>query len=96
MLKYIVVRDITRFLVMYVFVLLGFGFAFHALFQLSPAIAGSVGSATLGSVGSFGSAGLGSVGSSNRSDQPGSDRSDRRNGRTEIIGSVGRRSPGSM
>jgi len=52
MLKYIVVRDITRFLVMYVFVLLGFGFAFHALFQLSPAIAGSVGSATLGSVGS--------------------------------------------
>jgi len=44
MLKYIVLRDITRFLIMYVFVLLGFGFAFHALFQLSPAIAGSVGS----------------------------------------------------
>ena len=85
MLKYIVVRDITRFLVMYVFVLLGFGFAFHALFQLSPAIAGSVGSATLGS-----------VGSTDRSDQPGSDRSDCRIGRTEIIGSVGRRSPGSM
>jgi len=44
MLKYIVLRDITRFLVMYVFVLLGFGFAFHALFQLSPAIAESLGS----------------------------------------------------
>ena len=36
MLKYIVLRDITRFLIMYVFVLLGFGFAFHALFQLIP------------------------------------------------------------
>ena len=44
MLKYIVLRDITRFLVMYIFVLLGFGFAFHALFQLSPSISGSVGS----------------------------------------------------
>jgi len=44
MLKYIVLRDITRFLVMYVFVLLGFGFAFHALFQLSPTISNAVGS----------------------------------------------------
>jgi len=44
MLKYIVLRDITRFLVMYVFVLLGFGFAFHALFQLSPTIADPLGS----------------------------------------------------
>ena len=52
MLKYIVLNDIVLFLHMYVFVLLGFGFAFHALFQLSPAIAGSVGSARLGSVGS--------------------------------------------
>jgi len=43
MLKYIVLRDITRFLIMYVFVLLGFGFAFHALFQLSPTIAGPLG-----------------------------------------------------
>jgi len=42
MLKYIVLRDITRFLIMYVFVLLGFGFAFHALFQLSPTITGSI------------------------------------------------------
>ena len=44
MLKYIVLRDITRFLIMYIFVLLGFGLAFHALFQLSPAIAGPLGS----------------------------------------------------
>jgi len=44
MLNYIVQRDITRFLIMYTFVLLGFGFAFHALFQLSPAIAGLLGS----------------------------------------------------
>ena len=44
MLRYIVVRDITRFLVMYVFVLLGFGFAFHSLFQLSPTIADQTGS----------------------------------------------------
>jgi Ion transport protein len=36
MLKYIILRDITRFLVMYVFVLLGFGLAFFALFQISP------------------------------------------------------------
>jgi len=43
MLKYIVLRDITRFLIMYVFVLLGFGFAFHSLFQLSPSIAGPLG-----------------------------------------------------
>jgi len=44
MLKYIVLRDITRFLIMYAFVLLGFGFAFHALFQLSPTIADPLGS----------------------------------------------------
>jgi len=44
MFKHIVLRDITRFVVMYAFVLLGFGFAFHALFQLSPAIASPLGS----------------------------------------------------
>ena len=43
MLKYIVLHDISRFLIMYIFVLLGFGFAFHALFQLSPSIADSLG-----------------------------------------------------
>lgn len=36
MLKYIVLRDITRYLVMYVFVLLGCGFAFYVLFQVIP------------------------------------------------------------
>lgn len=35
MLKYIIVRDITRFLFIYSFVLLGFAFAMHALFQIS-------------------------------------------------------------
>ena len=44
MLNYIVLHDITRFLIMYTFVLLGFGLAFHALFQLSPTIAGPLGS----------------------------------------------------
>jgi len=44
MLNYIVLRDITRFLVMYSFVLLGFGLGFHALFQLSPTITGPLGS----------------------------------------------------
>ena len=44
MFNYIVLRDITRFLIMYTFVLLGFGLAFHALFQLSPTIAGPMGS----------------------------------------------------
>jgi len=44
MLNYIVLHDITRFLIMYTFVLLGFGLAFHALFQLSPTITGPLGS----------------------------------------------------
>jgi hypothetical protein len=44
MLKYIIIRDITRFLFMYVFVLVGFGLAFHALFQVSPTLAQESGS----------------------------------------------------
>ena len=35
MLRYILVRDIVRFLVVYFFVLLAFSFALHALFQIS-------------------------------------------------------------
>ena len=35
MLKYIIIRDISRFLFIYSFVLLGFAFAMHALFQIS-------------------------------------------------------------
>jgi hypothetical protein len=44
MLKYIIIRDITRFLFMYVFVLVGFGLAFYALFQISPPLAHESGS----------------------------------------------------
>lgn len=36
MLKYIVIRDITRYLIMYIFVLLGCGLAFNVLFQIIP------------------------------------------------------------
>ena len=38
MLKYIIVRDITRFGFIYLFVLLGFALAMHALFQISPTV----------------------------------------------------------
>jgi hypothetical protein len=44
MLRYIIIRDITRFLFMYVFVLVGFGLAFYALFQISPTQAADNGS----------------------------------------------------
>jgi len=38
MLKYIVLKDITRFLIIYVFVLIGCGLAFNALFQISSTL----------------------------------------------------------
>ena len=41
MLKYIIINDILRFLFLYSFILLGFGFAMHALFQIAPNIAAS-------------------------------------------------------
>jgi hypothetical protein len=44
MLKYIIIRDISRFLFMYVFILVGFGLAFYALFQISPPLAHESGS----------------------------------------------------
>lgn len=39
MLVQMIVRDITRFLVVYIFILLAFGFAFHACFQVSEGVA---------------------------------------------------------
>ena len=36
MLKYIILRDITRFMFIYMFVLLAFSFGLHALFQIAP------------------------------------------------------------
>ncbi|ELU08126.1 hypothetical protein CAPTEDRAFT_125088, partial [Capitella teleta] len=38
-LKHIFIRDITRFLFIYLFVMLGFALAFHVLFQLVPLLA---------------------------------------------------------
>ena len=39
MLKYIILRDITRFMFIYLFVLLAFSFGLHALFQIVPDVA---------------------------------------------------------
>jgi len=47
MLKYIVIRDITRFLLIYVFTLVGCGLAFHTLFQISITMSGTYSSAWL-------------------------------------------------
>ena len=38
MLKYIILRDITRFMFIYLFVLLAFAFGLHILFQIAPSI----------------------------------------------------------
>ena len=35
MLKHIIIRDVTRFLFIYIFILTGFGFAMHALFHIA-------------------------------------------------------------
>jgi len=43
MLKWIIIKDITRFLIMYIFVLLGFGLAFQALFQISTSLSSEYG-----------------------------------------------------
>jgi len=44
MLKWIIVLDVTRFVLLYICVLLGFGMAFQVLFQISPTIAAEHGS----------------------------------------------------
>ncbi|GFO29474.1 ankyrin-1 [Plakobranchus ocellatus] len=38
LIKMMVMRDVTKFLFVFLFVLLGFGFAFHTLFQASPSV----------------------------------------------------------
>lgn len=39
MLKHIIIRDVTRFLFIYIFLLTGFGFALHALFHIAQNVA---------------------------------------------------------
>ena len=38
MLKHIIIRDVTRFLFIYIFILTGFGFAMHALFHIAQEV----------------------------------------------------------